>query len=437
MKYHEVIDYLYSATPQFQLIGAAAYKPGLDTVRRLSVMNGNSHASYPIVHIAGTNGKGSTAHTLAAILQSAGYRTGLFTSPHLLDFRERIRIDGCMVTEEDVCNWVERYLSHKPSDLNPSFFELTTVMAFDLFAKHKVDIAVVEVGLGGRLDSTNIVDPVLSVISNVSKDHVAQLGNTLAAIAAEKAGVIKAGVPVVLGESDVDEVFEVIRMKADEMKAPLFLADKPLPYGCVDKSKDETFIIYKDTVFGDIAGELTGDYQQRNGATVLKAVEVLMQLGFDISSEAVKRGFSSITKLTGLAGRWMKISEYPTVICDTGHNEGGWRYLSNALNAVDGPLAMVIGFVNDKDVDSILSLMPRHACYYFTNASVPRAMPAEQLAHRASAVGLKGSAYPTVALAVAQAQKDLKGSNGGLVFVGGSTFVVADALAATANPERS
>lgn len=411
------------------MIGAAAYKPGLDTVRKLSALTGDSHCRFKVIHVAGTNGKGSTAHTLAAILQSAGYRTGLFTSPHLLDFRERIRIDGKMVEPSEVCRWVENYIGSQ-AGLTPSFFELTTVMAFDLFAAHHVDVAVVEVGLGGRLDSTNIVQPVLSIITNVSKDHVAQLGNTLTAIASEKAGIIKQHTTVVLGESDVVEVTSVVSERAKAMKAPLIFADRPLPFQSSEFSAAENVIIYRSTPFGDVYGELTGDYQPRNAATVLTAVAELDRMGFVISPEAVRKGFAHVSEFTGLLGRWTTIDSNPLTVCDTGHNEGGWRYLSKVLGRFEAPLAMVVGFVNDKDIDTILGLMPSKARYYFTRAGVPRALPECELATRASAFGLQGATFGNVAGALEAAQRDMAGKAGAMVFVGGSTFVVADALAA-------
>lgn len=430
MNYRQAIDYLYSATPQFQQIGAAAYKPGLATVTALSALNGDSHKRYPIVHVAGTNGKGSTSHALAAILQEAGYKVGLFTSPHLIDFRERIRVNGEMIDGEAVCKWLDGYLGGG-ENLQPSFFELTTVMAFDYFAARKVDVAVVEVGLGGRLDSTNIVTPVLSVITNVSKDHVAQLGNTLGSIAAEKVGIIKKGVPVVLGEGDVPEVRGVVENKADEMMAPLIVAsDNPLIAAVV--TENSGCAVYETSVYGNFKSDLTGVYQRKNLNTVLHAVDALKARGFRIDAGSVERGLAHVTSLTGLRGRWMVIGLNPTVVCDTGHNEGGWRYLSECLKSFRGKLKMVIGFVNDKDIDSILSMMPVEAEYFFTRASVPRALPAEELHKRAGAFGLNGQCYPTVEEAYREALKKVgDGGKESMIFVGGSTFVVADLLAVT------
>lgn len=425
MTYQEAVDYLYNATPQFQQIGAAAYKPGLDTVRTLSRLNGDTHASYPTIHIAGTNGKGSTAHTIAAILQSAGYRVGLFTSPHLIDFRERIRVNGEKIPGTEVVAWLERYLA-AGYDLSPSFFELTTVMAFDWFAKAGVDIAVIEVGLGGRLDSTNIITPVLSVITNISFDHTAQLGDTLTAIATEKAGIIKPGVPVVLGEGDIPEVREVFVRRATELGAPLHIASDNIPFSQAIRTPHA--ITYTDTPFGSrIEAELTGDCQTRNAATILTALLQLRQAGFSIPDEAVLRGFARVCTLTGLSGRWMRLADDPLTIADTGHNVGGWQYLAPALSSwSSGKVRCILGFVNDKDISSILSLLPRDAVYYFTRASVPRALDPETLRCIAADNGLGGTTWPDVKAALSAARADASPRD--LIFIGGSTFIVADAL---------
>lgn len=426
MDYRQAVDYLYSATPQFQQIGAAAYKPGLGTVTALSALTGDSHRRYPVIHVAGTNGKGSTSHALAAILQSAGYKVGLFTSPHLVDFRERIRVDGAMISEEAVVEWLANYIDAN-AGLQPSFFELTTVMAFDYFARENVDVAVVEVGLGGRLDSTNIVTPILSVITNVSKDHVAQLGNTLESIAREKAGIIKPGVPVVLGEGDVPEVRAVIEARAKEVDAPLTIAsDKPLVKRVLHADYDDP--VYLLSRMGYLLSDLTGNYQRKNINTVLHATKLLQNAGWNITIHDIKGGLGEVGYLTGLKGRWMVLKKNPLVVCDTGHNEGGWRYLSERLKSHHGPLKMVIGFVNDKDIDTILAMMPVNAEYFFTRASVPRALPAEEVGHRASAFGLKGECYGSVSEAYGAALRATESDPDAMVFIGGSTFVVADLL---------
>ncbi|MBD5247061.1 MAG: bifunctional folylpolyglutamate synthase/dihydrofolate synthase [Barnesiella sp.] len=425
MDYQETIQYLYNATPQFERIGAAAYKPGLDTSRALDNAFGNPHRRYPVIHVAGTNGKGSTCHTLAAILQSQGYRTGLYTSPHLLDFRERMRVDGVMIPEEEVIDFVERY---KGMDLglSPSFFELTTIMAFDYFARRNVDVAIVETGLGGRLDTTNIVTPILSIITNISRDHMAQLGDTPALIAAEKAGIIKPGVPVVIGNASGEGVREVFDAKAAQEGAPIRYATDSSRFSSAEAKGD--YILYHDTPSGKIIGELSGDCQKENTATILCAVEALREGGMEIGNHAVRRGFTRVSELTGLAGRWNKLSDNPLTICDTGHNEGGWQYLAPRLAEFGDRLVMVIGFVNDKDISHILDMMPKQARYIFTQASIPRSMSADTLAGQAAAAGLKGITIPNVAAAIKEARALAEASTD-TIFIGGSTYVVAEALA--------
>lgn len=424
MDYRETLKYLYNATPQFERIGAAAYKPGLDTARALDDAWGNPHRHYPTIHVAGTNGKGSTCHTLAAILQSQGYRTGLYTSPHLIDFRERMRVDGEMISEQEVIDFVERY-RNAGLGVSPSFFELTTIMAFDFFARRNVDIAVIETGLGGRLDTTNIITPVLSVITNISRDHMVQLGDTVAMIAREKAGIIKHAVPVVIGNGSGDGVRDVFIEKAREMEAPIVFADEKKMFDEAVPSGDN--IIYKGTPAGEITAELSGDCQVENAATILCAVEALRDAGIAIDDESVRNGFAHVTGLTGLAGRWSRLGDRPLTICDTGHNEGGWQYLGPRLAGYGDRLVMMIGFVNDKDVGHILEMMPRDARYIFTQASIPRAMEAGTLAVRAAEKGLPGTVIPDVMRAVKEA-RHIAGEDG-VVFIGGSTYVVAEALA--------
>lgn len=424
MNYKETVEWLYEATPQFQRIGAAAYKPGLSTAIALAEAFGNPEHQFKSVHVAGTNGKGSTCHTLAAIFQSAGYKTGLYTSPHLVDFRERIKIDGEMISENGVVDFVKRWRAVN-SELKPSFFELTTVMAFDWFARNNVDIAIIETGLGGRLDTTSIITPQLSIITNISFDHQAQLGNTLASIAAEKAGIIKRGTPVVIGNSRGVGVKDVFVSKGAEMDTELIFADQTACWQSAERLDDKW--IYRSTEFGDVVGELGGDCQPENAATVMCAVRKLRSLGWKLNDEAVIGGFANVVELTGLSGRWMKVCDRPTVICDTGHNEGGWSYLGPKMKTYGKGLNMVLGFVNDKDVDHILGLMPREANYFFAKASVPRAMDSQELARRASAFGLEGKSFDSVEDAVVAALNHT--APDGMVFVGGSTFVVADLLA--------
>lgn len=423
MTYEDTIDYLYNSTPMFQNIGAGAYKPGLENVLKISEMYGNPHEGLKCIHVGGTNGKGSTAHTIAAILQSAGYKTGLFTSPHLTDFRERIRINGEMISRDEVREFVESFIKANSGQTTPSFFELTTIMAFEHFKRHDVDVAVIEVGLGGRLDCTNIISPDLSIITNISLDHTSLLGNTPEAIAREKAGIIKAGVPAVIGESE-GAVRKVFQDKADAVGAPICYADDMTLYESC--RREDGKIVYESTDYGEVRGELTGDCQSKNAATILAALRILKNSGYKISDEDVRKGFGNVCEMTGLTGRWMTVGHEPTVICDTGHNTGGWKYLSECLERYGEKLHAVIGFVNDKDVSGILKMLPRKAHYHFVQASVRRALEAEALATEAGKCGLKGTVSKTVAegyeIALSRAAK------GDVIFVGGSTFVVADFL---------
>ena len=427
MNYNEAVEWLYSQTPQFQQIGAAAYKPGLDTVRILAGAFGNPQDSYKIIHEAGTNGKGSTCHTLAAILHAAGLKVGLYTSPHLVDFRERIRVDGEMIPREEVASFVGRYRNlNLDVVVDPSFFELTTVMAFDWFARCGVDVAVIEVGLGGRLDSTNIVNAEIGVITNVSFDHCAQLGHTLRQIAHEKSGIMRSGVPLICGETDA-EVQGYFDAEALEHGANLIMAQNDNPgVGFVDSENGLAPMRITGTSFGDLDFQLTGICQHQNALTILSAVKQLKAMGWSIPDEAVKAGMACVADSTGLNGRWMVLGRSPLTVCDTGHNEGGWRLLSEQLAALPRPLTVVLGFVNDKDIDTILHLLPADADYVFTNASIPRALPASALAAKARSVGLDGQTISGVkeAYEAAVAHTPATGS----VFVGGSTFVVADLL---------
>ncbi len=427
MNYNEAVEWLYSQTPQFQQIGAAAYKPGLDTVRILAGAFGNPQDSYKIIHVAGTNGKGSTCHTLAAILHAAGLKVGLYTSPHLVDFRERIRVDGEMIPREEVASFVGRYRNlNLDVVVDPSFFELTTVMAFDWFARCGVDVAVIEVGLGGRLDSTNIVNAEIGVITNVSFDHCAQLGHTLRQIAYEKSGIMRSGVPLICGETDA-EVQGYFDAEALEHGANLIMAQNDNPgVGFIDSENGLTPMRITGTSFGDLDFQLTGICQHQNALTILSAVKQLKAMGWSIPDEAVKAGMACVADSTGLNGRWMVLGRSPLTVCDTGHNEGGWRLLSEQLAALPRPLTVVLGFVNDKDIDTILHLLPADADYVFTNASIPRALPASALAAKARSVGLDGQTISGVkeAYEAAVAHTPATGS----VFVGGSTFVVADLL---------
>lgn len=421
MTYQEATEYLFTQLPMYQIKGPGAYKPGLDTAHRLDDLTGNPHRNYTTVHVAGTNGKGSTAHSLAAVFRAAGMRTGLYTSPHLVDFRERIRVNGEMISEEAVIDFVERFKDAVP-ELHPSFFELTTAMALEYFAREKVDIAVIEVGLGGRLDSTNIITPALSIITNISLDHQALLGDTPAAIAGEKAGIIKPGVPVVIGEADDPSVRAVFEEKAREAGAEaVFAADIPW-FESVERAGSH--LRYRATPYGDLLCDLTGDCQPRNMATVLAALSM-----FDLPSKAIKHGLANVTTTTGLTGRWMKIADKPLTIADTGHNIGGWQYLAPEIDRARGTKHIVIGFVNDKDLGPVLGEIAKisNKKMYFTCPGVERGLPAPQLAARAKDAGIEGDIYDDVATACAAARANAGGDDD-FVFVGGSTFVVADLL---------
>lgn len=422
-QYQQTIDFLFNQTPQFQKIGAAAYKPGLDTIRTLASKFGDPQRCYPIIHVGGTNGKGSTSHTLASVLQAAGYKVGLYTSPHLIDFRERIRVNGEMISKEGVCDFVRRYEKMDLAGMRPSFFELTTIMAFEWFAREDVDVAVVEVGLGGRLDSTNIITPVVSVITNVSFDHMAQLGNTLREIAFEKSGIMKSGVTAICGEQN-PTVAEYFAEEAESHNSPIVFAGRRKDV-TIDLTDNDLRI--KDAIWGDLNFELTGECQRENALTILATLDRLRSQGWEITREAVAKGFAKVASSTGLMGRWMKISDSPLAICDTGHNIGGWRHLIPQINQMPHPLHIVLGFVSDKDLAPIFSLLPRDAQYYFTNASIPRALAADALVAKAAKAGVLGMAIPGVAQAYKVACEAAK-LDGGSVFVGGSTFVVADLL---------
>lgn len=421
MDYKETTEWMFSRVPMFQNIGPGAYKPGLDNVLALSRMFGSPHLGLRTIHIAGTNGKGSTASTLAAILTAAGYRTGLYTSPHLVDFRERIRIDGEMIPQDDVVDFIRRYRA-ADSGINPSFFELTTVMAFEHFARRNVDIAVIETGLGGRLDSTNIITPEISIITNISMDHTALLGDTPRAIAGEKAGIIKDGVPVVVGRAE-GEVREVFAAEAARHGSAIDFACDSLLYDSATAADDH--ITYCGTPWGEIRSELCGACQPENANTVMHAMRVAFP---DIPAEAVARGFASVTEMTGLRGRWTTLARNPRIICDTGHNPGGWEYLGDSLAKLsrEGRLHVVLGFVNDKDIDTILRRLPREATYYFATPSVSRGRDSRSLAEHAAGAGIQGIPYPDVRSAYMAARN--AAAPGDTIFVGGSTFVVADLL---------
>ena len=425
MSYEEAIDYLFNSVPLFQHIGKDAYKEGLVNTQALDEYFGHPHRHFHTIHVAGTNGKGSCAHTLAAILQSAGYQTGLYTSPHLIDFRERIRVNGIPVSEEFVTDFVTTHRSFF-TPLHPSFFELTTAMAFKYFSEQKVEVAVVEVGMGGRLDCTNIIHPDLSVITNISFDHMQFLGDTLVKIAGEKAGIIKKNTPTVVGETN-GETKPVFINKAREVGAPLTFAEEEqlLKSASIDESG---YRIYQTADYPDLRGELGGLYQLRNTNTLLSVLRKLKEIGYTrIGERDVRTGFAHVAEMTGLMGRWQKLGDRPTMICDAGHNAGGFEYIAKQLKEQRyKTLRIVIGMVNDKDIDGILSLLPQEAVYYFTRADIQRALPERRLKAAAVEVGLKGDTYPDVASAV-KAAKD-EAADDDFIYVGGSCFVVADLL---------
>ncbi len=430
MDYNETLQYLYARLKTFHHIGQDAYNPGLENIRLLSDAFGNPHRGLKCVHIGGTNGKGSTAHTIAAVLQAAGYRTGLYTSPHLLDFDERIRVNGTPIGHDYVVDFVQRYMSIDIHGCNPSFFELATVMAFEYFKKQNVDITVIEVGLGGRLDSTNIINPEVAAVTNISLEHTAILGNTRAAIAAEKSGIFKPGAEAVLGEADA-EILPVFRKAADSVGVPLSVA-KPY-WAHIDTDKDGMYI-YRGTRWGDVRGQLTGECQKANAATAMAVIEALVRRGWHIDGEAVRHGFAHVTD-TGLTGRWSVLQHRPTVICDTGHNPGCWKFITPRLAAMNHhKLFIVIGFVSDKNYADILTSVPRDARYFFVAPDTPRAARAADVAAAAALVGIRGEVCASVsdgyhkALAAAKTTYD-DGKDDAVVFVGGSNFVVAEMLA--------
>lgn len=426
MTYDETIEYLYNQLPVYQKVGGSAYKEGLDNSLALDMHFNHPHAKYKTIHVAGTNGKGSTSHLLASILQQAGYKVGLYTSPHLLDFRERIRVDGEKISQQYVVDFVENNReAYEP--IQPSFFELTMMMAFQYFADMEVDIAVIEVGLGGRLDSTNIITPILSIITNISFDHMQFLGNTLEKIAVEKAGIIKKNIPVVIGEAE-GEVRKVFEDTAERVGAPIVFAEDE---NIIQSSlKTASGWLFDTKYYLHLKGELSGYAQKKNAATVLCAIHLLQQKGYTIPSKAVYNGFAYVTQFTGLMGRWQIIQDlHPKIVCDTGHNLAGMKYIVEQLaNEKYNTLHIVLGMVNDKDITSVLALLPKDAIYYFTKASIPRALNERQLQELGRKERLTGYSYPTVEEAI-QAARDWASPND-FIFIGGSNFIVADALVA-------
>lgn len=424
MNYKEILEYLYNSTPVFEHVGASAYKEGLQNTLDLDEHFGHPHRKFRTIHIAGTNGKGSCSHTIASILQEAGYKVGLYTSPHLVDFRERIKVNNVCISEKEVMEFVEneRYFFEP---LHPSFFELTTAMAFQYFEKEHVDIAVIEVGLGGRLDCTNIITPILSIITNISFDHTQFLGDTLEKIAAEKAGIIKRGVPVVIGEYN-DETKSVFESRAKELDAPITFAqdsNRILSSEATENGGRK----YTTADGNSFVGELGGDYQEKNTRTVLEACRILRDMGIINDEKHIYEGIKKVCSNTGLLGRWQKISEKPLTICDTGHNVAGWEYLSEQIKRQKCKTKRIVfGMVDDKDINSVMSLLPKDAEYYFTQAACKRALNSLTVASIAESHGITGKAFVNVGEAYLQARKDA--DKGDFIFIGGSSYIVADLL---------
>ncbi|HNQ61168.1 MAG TPA: folylpolyglutamate synthase/dihydrofolate synthase family protein [Bacteroidia bacterium] len=440
MTYQETLEYLYTQLPMFQRIGAAAYKADLSNTLALCELLGHPENRFRSVHIAGTNGKGSVSSMLAAVLQSAGYKTGLFTSPHLKDFRERIRINGEMIPEQEVVLFVEHY-KNDFNNIRPSFFEWTTSLAFHYFAKEQVEIAILETGMGGRLDSTNVVRPELSLITNIGFDHMQFLGDTLEKIAGEKAGIIKSEIPVIIGEVQ-EEIAHVFTNKADELKSPIYFA--PLIWQVKDSESfheagisNETFSPGKyqnlDIAFmgqekyKNLLIDLLGEYQKKNILPVLQAVNVLSRKGYHITESNVRTGLSNVGALTALRGRWQILNESPPVVADTAHNVAGLKSVLDQLQKQNAEkIHFVLGLVNDKDISNILAMLPKEAIYYFCKANIPRALPAGELRRLAMDYQLTGEEYGSVQLAYMAAIGSAKKED--LVYIGGSTFVVAEVI---------
>jgi len=423
MTYSEAIQYLYDSAPAFHLVGASAYKPGLDNTIALMEHLGNPHTKFRSIHVAGTNGKGSTSHLIAAVLQAAGYKVGLYTSPHLVDFRERIRINGQMIPEENVVQFVEDNRIFL-DQVKPSFFETTMALAFDYFAQQQIDIAVVEVGLGGRLDSTNIITPLLSVITNIGFDHTEFLGHTLKDIAREKAGIIKPNVPCVIGETDP----ETAPVFIEAAKQNGIFGDGLETTDCRIWFADQCGYLRKRRLREAPACQLKGIYQEHNQQTAYVALQVLRNythFALYITPSAIAKGYADVCTLTGLRGRWETLCEKPLTICDTGHNSHGIKYVAEQLSTLHNPhstLHIVFGMVSDKDVDVVLGLLPKDAHYYFTQAQTHRAIPAEELRAKFG----NGRAFPSVEAAVRAAQKEATDKD--IIFIGGSNYVVGEAL---------
>lgn len=420
ISYDNALDFLYNQRPAFERHGAGGYKPGLETTSSLACEYDNPHESIKTIHVAGTNGKGSVSHLLAAVLQKQGYKVGLYTSPHFVDFTERIKVNGIPISHERVCSFVDDYKS-RAFKVTPTFFEIITILAFQYFKECKVDFAIIEVGLGGRLDSTNIIKPIFSVITSISLDHTEFLGNTIAEVAREKAGIIKPGVPVVVGEVNT-EAFEVIKSQAKKLNAPFFSVNNSHEiYSIANRGE---FVEYTTRSYGDLKCQLVGDYQQHNVLTVLTALDYLKE-HIDIDNESIAMGFANVCDITGFRGRWTIINHEPLVICDSAHNPDGIKHVMSQLTSISCKrLRMVIGFMKDKDVEQILTLLPQDAQYYFTSANTMRAMKAGDLQSLAQQHGLDGESFPNVVEAYTNALNDASVDD--MIYVGGSMYVLSD-----------
>lgn len=430
-RYEKTIHYLYSQLPVFQRTGKAAYKADLGNTLVLDEWYEQPHHSFKTIHVGGTNGKGSVSHMLASVLQEAGYRVGLYTSPHLKDFRERIRVNGVMMARENVVEFVDDFQQRNAkANIEPSFFELTVAMAFWYFRKCEVDVAVIEVGLGGRLDSTNVIQPELAVITNISLDHVALLGDRLDEIAAEKAGIIKPGVPVVIGERNRESAAVFIQ-KAMETGSSIHFADEHYAsdYSLFSPDGKQVFQIksVNQIKYENLELGLLGTYQGKNCCTALASIDLLNSVGFKVEEKALRDGLCNVVSNTGLLGRWQVIGANPRIVCDTGHNEAGISYLVKQIAATPYKrLHFVFGMVNDKNIEGVLAMLPQEATYYFTKASIPRALDEKELLAKAEKFNLNGDCFSTVdeALCAAKACAD----KDDFIFIGGSTFVVAEVV---------
>lgn len=429
MKYNEITDWLFSQLPMFHRVGKAAYKADLVNSQLLDKHFGYPHRNFYSIHVAGTNGKGSVSSMLASVLQKAGYRVGLYTSPHLTDFRERIRINGEMISKKAVVEFIETNKSYF-EEIKPSFFEVTVAMAFDYFSKQDVQVAIIETGLGGRLDSTNIIDPVMSVITNISFDHMDLLGDTIGKIAWEKAGIIKAGIPVVIGEKD-RETRKIFEDRAAELGSPVYFANDffQVPYSILTPDNRQYFQVMKGkkTFYPELCSDLAGFVQRKNLPVVLEVLELLKMKEWPITDEHIYEGLATVKESTGLGGRWEIIHQNPKIVLDTGHNIDGIRQVVYQIeNTRYKKLHIVYGAVNDKEIDKILQILPVTARYYFTMAAIPRALDVKVLAAKGAFYGLQGSIHSSVNEAFMAAKK--AASSGDLVVVTGSTYVVAEAI---------